>query len=440
MTLPYRQRIDTCMAERIGEGGLAAAELDAMLAECAHPLAALRQARDDGSMPLLALPTRRDDLEALHPVATHFASAFDHVVVLGTGGSSLGGAALYRLADGGFGPPAPTPRLHFLDNVDPATFGALFAAVDLDRTAFLVISKSGGTAETMAQLMVSLAALRRAVGNEAAGERLVAICEPGDNPLRRIAGRWGFPVIDHDPGIVGRFSVLSVVGVLPAMIAGLDPQALRDGAAAVLEAALAARRPADSAPAVGAALAVGLARHRRVAITVLMPYLDRLGGFAQWYRQLWAESLGKDGRGTTPIRAAGTVDQHSQLQLYLDGPRDKMFTLVVGRPAGAGDRVPPDLASDAALGYLAGRTMGDVLEAEQRATAETLAGHGRPVRVMRIERLDEATMGGLMMHFMLETIIAAALMGVDAFTQPAVDDSKALARQILGQTAEPRPA
>ena len=439
MTLPYRQDIDTCMAERIGEGGLGGAELDAVLAETAGALEALRKGRDDNSLPLLGLPARRDDIEALAPVAARFAADFDQVVVLATGGSSLGGAALCRLADGGFGPPDGAPRLGFLDNVDPATVTELFQAADLKRTGFLAISKSGATAGTLAQLMVCLAALRRAVDDRAAGRQIVAITGPGDNPLRRAAGRWGFPVIDHDPGIAGRFSALSAVGLLPAMIAGLDPRALRDGAAAALQAALAAGRPADSAPALGAALAVGLARHRRVSITVMMPYLDRLDRFAQWYRQLWAESLGKGGHGTTPMRAAGTVDQHSQLQLWLDGPPDKMFTLVAGRVAGTGDRLPDDLASDAALGYLAGRTMGDLLEAELRATAETLAGHGRPVRVIRIERLDEAAMGGLMMHFMLETLIAAALFGVDPFTQPAVDAGKALARSILG-AVEPGPA
>ena len=436
MTLPYRQRIEACMAERIGAGGLGAAEFEAMLAETTGALETLRQWRDDGSRPLLRLPERRDDLEALGPVAIRFAE-FDHVLVLGTGGASLGGAALCALADGGFGPATGKPRLTFLDNVDPATFAALFAAIDPRRAGFLVISKSGATAETMTQLMVCLAALRASVGEAGFGRHVVAITGPDDNPLRRTAGRWGISVLDHDPGIGGRFSALSVTGALPAMIAGLDPVALRGGAAAALEAALDVVRPADSAPAVGAALTIGLARHRGIAATVLMPYLDRLARFGLWYRQLWAESLGKAGQGLTPIRAMGTVDQHSQLQLYLAGPADKMFTLVCGRPAGTGDRVAPELASDPALGYLAGRTMGDVLDAEQRATAATLADHGRPVRVIEIQRLDEAAMGGLMMHFMLETLIAAALMGVDAFDQPAVEAGKLLARRYLGLMATP---
>ena len=179
-----------------------------------------------------------------------------------------------------------------------------------------------------------------------------------------------------------------------------------------------------------------LLEERGLANTVLMPYCDRLDAFALWYRQLWAESLGKDGAGTTPIRALGPVDQHSQLQLYLDGPRDKMFTLVTLDCAGDGPRIDAALADDPALQYLGGRTMGDLLDAEQRATAESLARRGRPARRFHLDRLDETTLGALLMHFMLETIIAADLLGVDAFDQPAVEQGKVLAREYLAQTAE----
>ncbi len=165
-----------------------------------------------------------------------------------------------------------------------------------------------------------------------------------------------------------------------------------------------------------------------------MPYVDRLADFGLWYRQLWAESLGKNGTGTTPIRAVGTVDQHSQLQLYLAGPADKMFTVVMLDCAGTGATVDAGLAADEALGYLRGRTMGDLMDAEQRATAETLARNGRPTRLIRLASLDEAVMGGLMMHFMLETIISAHLLGVDPFDQPAVEEGKVLTRRYLAAT------
>ncbi|MGE0716185.1 MAG: glucose-6-phosphate isomerase [Alphaproteobacteria bacterium] len=390
----------------------------------------LRARRDDGSLPLLRLPGRRDDLPELAELAQRMRRRTTDVLVLGTGGSSLGGQTLYALADQGFGPPAGSPRIHFLDNIDPATFAALTAAVDFRRVRILAISKSGGTAETLMQLLTLLPHLEKAVGPEGVAERLVAVTEAADNPLRRLATRLGATVLEHDPKVGGRYSVLSLVGLLPTLIAGLDAAKVRAGAAAVLDAALAAE-PADCAPLAGAALNVAHAEAGR-PITVLMPYVDRLAHFGLWFRQLWAESLGKDGHGTTPVRAMGTVDQHSQLQLYLAGPADKLFTVIVARAAGKGDRVPAALARDEALGYLKGRRMGDLLDAEQRATAQTLARNGRPVRVFALDRVDERTLGGLFMHFMLETILAADLLGVDAFDQPAVEEGKVLAREYLG--------
>jgi glucose-6-phosphate isomerase len=319
-----------------------------------------------------------------------------------------------------------------MDNVDPATFAELLTRLDLAKTAFVPISKSGGTAETLTQLFVVLEALEAKVGKTKLADHLLTITEPRDNALRRIAQRVGGPILDHDPGVGGRFSVLSLVGLLPAMAAGLDVVAIREGAAGVLDATLAAKAAADSEPAIGAALSMALCRERGIATTVLMPYVDRLSYFGLWFRQLWAESLGKQGFGTTPIRAMGTVDQHSQLQLYLDGPSDKMFTLVIRDTAGEGAKVRREaLAGDASLDYLAGHSLGDLLLAEANATAATLAKNGRPTRIMRIGKLDERVMGALLMHFMLETIIAADLLRIDAFDQPAVEEGKVLTRQYL---------
>jgi glucose-6-phosphate isomerase len=167
-----------------------------------------------------------------------------------------------------------------------------------------------------------------------------------------------------------------------------------------------------------------------------MPYADAMWPLARWHRQLWAESLGKNGRGTTLIDAVGAVDQHSQLQLYLDGPDDKMFTIITQHLGGRGDRVSPELAALAGADYLAGHTTGDLLGAEQEATIDSLLEHNRPVRRMGVSRVDEAALGALMAHFMLETVMAAFMLGVDAFDQPAVEDGKRLARQRLltGQT------
>jgi glucose-6-phosphate isomerase len=430
----YRHDIAGCLADKVGARGLAVGELDAMLARAGGLAARLKKRRDDNSLPLLRLPHRRDDLAPLEPLADEFRRRFAHVLVLGIGGSSLGGQTVCALGDLGFGPRRGAPRIHFMENIDPQSFAALFQSLDPAKTGVIAISKSGGTAETLSQLVVTLDWLRQSLGTMALGDRLVALTEPSDNPLRRLASAQGARLLDHDPGVGGRFTALSNVAALPGLIAGLDMAALREGAAQVLDAALVAANPRDSAPILGAAVSVALAEQREIATTVLMPYVDLLAAFGLWFRQLWAESLGKDGRGTTPVRAVGAIDQHSQLQLYLAGPADKMFTLVTLDMAGQGEFMPPDLTGDPALAYLAGRRMGDLIDAEQRATAATLIRNGRPTRVVEIARLDERSLGALLMHFMLETIAAAELMGVNAFDQPAVEEGKVLARQYLTES------
>jgi len=419
------------MADAIGARGLTADALAERLARTKPALDRLRAQRAAGTMPFLKLPDRRDDLPVIAALADKASRKFTDLVVLGTGGSSLGGQTLAALKTQPI-PPASRNWLHFVDNIDPHDYGVLVDGLNFATSLFVVISKSGGTAETLTQFLIALEAVKSAEGEDALRSSFVVITEPGDNPLRRLAARWQLPVLEHDPALGGRYSALSLVGLLPAMFAGVDAVAIRAGAAQALDIALGADDPADSPPALGAALSIALAEESNVATTVMMPYCDRLGPFAMWFRQLWAESLGKDGKGTTPVRAIGAVDQHSQLQLYLDGPPDKLFTVITLDVEGSGRRVEPDLvANDPALSYLSGKTIGDLCDAEQRATIETLARNGRPVRVIRLDDLDERKLGALMMHFMLETVIAGELLGVDPFDQPAVEQGKILARQYL---------
>ena len=427
----YSHVIDDALESKVGKSGLHRAAFDRELASASSALDKFRQWKADGTLPLLSLPGARDDLALLKPHAERFAR-FEHVIVLGTGGSSLGGQTLVALKDQGFGPQNGRPKLWFMDNVDPATFTELVARLPLARTGLIVISKSGTTAETLTQFLTLLPEFEASVGKARLAEHVIAITEPSDNALGRLAGRIGCPILDHDPKVGGRFSVLSLVGLLPAMIAGLDVGAVREGAASVLDPVLQAGDANDLAPAVGAALSIGLARERGIGTTVLMPYCDRLGYIGFWYRQLWAESLGKGGNGTTPVRAMGTVDQHSQLQLYLGGAPDKMFTVLILDTAGKGKPIAPaSLGGDKALAYLENQSLGDLLLAEAEATAVTLVKNGRPTRIMRIATLDERVMGALMMHYMLETMFAAHLLGVDAFDQPAVEEGKILTRQYL---------
>jgi glucose-6-phosphate isomerase len=429
----YTQVIDDALESKVGKKGLSQAVLDRELARTAPALDKIRKWKDDGTLPLLKLPARRDDLEALKPHVERFAK-FEHVVVMGSGGSSMSGKTLVALKDQGFGPMKGRPTLHFMDNVDPARFAALASQLPLDKTGFIPISKSGGTPETLMATFTAIAAIEAKLGKAAVASNMIAITEPTDNSLRKLMKRYGATILDHDPKIGGRYTIFSLVGALPGLIGGVDCAALREGAASVLDPVLAAKDPKGLAPAIGAALSVGLAQERGINITVMMPYVDRLEGFAFWYRQIWAESLGKSGKGTTPIRAMGTIDQHSQVQLYLGGPIDKLFTLVISDSTGQGTKLTPEmLGGDKALDYLTNQTMGDLLLAEADAVAATLAKNGRPVRVIRIPTVDERVMGALMMHYMLETMFAAELWGIDAFDQPEVEASKVLTRQYLSQ-------
>ena len=225
--------------------------------------------------------------------------------------------------------------------------------------------------------------------------------------------------------------MLTNVGLLPALARGLDVRALRAGAAEVVATLRGASNAADLPAAVGAAVNVALARERGVRISVMMPYADRLARFAHWYVQLWAESLGKDGDGTTPIACLGPLDQHSQLQLFMDGPREHFMTVLRLATSGVGPHIDPELAAMAGLGEMAGRAVGDLVAAQTHGVPEALKQAGRPMRTFDLDRLDERTLGALLMHFMLETILAGRLLGVDPFDQPAVELAKRLSRERL---------
>ncbi len=434
--MPIHQSVQSALEKNIGTQGVADDVLAAMLDRALGALEALRARHADGTLPLLRLPERRDDLAAIRDAAAGLCDGASDVVMLGTGGSSLGGQTLAQLAwwnVPGVGAFRAAPRLHFIDNLDPLSFEAMLAKLPLAETRFVSISKSGGTAETLMQTIAALSAVDQA-GFEPRNHFL-GLSEPAKagkrNGLRDLLTGYQVPMLDHDPGVGGRFSVLSNVGLLPAAVLGLDIAAVRTGAAAALAPVLAKMQPAEVPAALGASLAVALAESKGKSISVLMAYCDRLERFTRWYVQLWAESLGKDGKGTTPVPALGPVDQHSQVQLYIDGPRDKLFNVVTVGAAGKGPRMDTDLATRAGEPDFAGRTIGDLAAAEGRATAETLANNGCPVRTFHIEQLDEAALGELLMHFMLETVIAAHLMGIDAFDQPAVEEGKVLAKKYL---------
>jgi glucose-6-phosphate isomerase len=282
------------------------------------------------------------------------------------------------------------------------------------------------------QTIAAISALDKA--GRKTSDHLFGISEPAKsgkkNGLRDLLESRGCLLLEHDPGIGGRYTVLSNVGLLPALTLGLDAKAIRAGANEILSPVLAGKSAKEIPAAMGAALSATAAAEGKT-IRVLMAYADRLERFTKWWAQLWGESLGKNGKGATPIPSLGPVDQHSQLQLWLDGRTDKLFTVITVDIAGKGPRMDAGLSAIAGEPGLSGKAIGDLVAAQGRATADTLAKNGRPVRTIQLATLDERSLGSLLMHFMLETIIAAHLLGVDPYDQPAVEEGKILAKKYL---------
>jgi glucose-6-phosphate isomerase len=435
------QSVEGCLEAGVGKSGLSQAEFDRTLDRLQPRLESLREAHANGALPLLRVPEWRDDIEAAREALAALSKAAKTLVFFGTGGSSLGGQTLAQLGgwgipgDDGNGGQRDRPRTRFYDNLDPRTLERALSSLDLATTRFVVTSKSGNTPETLVQTIGAIEAIRAAGLDERIPELFLALTEPrssATNGLRDLCESLSIPTLPHDPKIGGRFSCLTNVGLLPALARGLDVEALRKGAHNVIEGLLTVTAPKDFAPAVGAAIAIGLAKERGVKVSVMLPYSDRLSRFADWYVQLWGESLGKKGQGTTPVAALGPVDQHSQLQLYLDGAPQHLITVIREACAGSGPRVTPHLAKIAHADYLSGHAAGDLVAAQQKAIPEALIAAGRPVRTIDLERLDERTLGALLMHFMLETILAGHLLGVDPFDQPAVESGKIITRRYLG--------
>ncbi len=417
--MPYKHIITNCFADMIGGHGVTAESYERAAADGAAALIEISETPQSEYQAILKMPGRQDDIAEVAAIANRLRESCDVLLVVGTGGSSLGARTLCALR------PSERLRLQFLENVDPETIDTVLGSLDPSTTGGLFVSKSGGTTETLGLSMIVLDWMLTGIESKDISKRAVAITGCEDNPLRALAQRYDIPLLCHDPDIGGRFSVFSSVGMLPAAVAGLNTDAIREGAHTVVANCLAT--PHSAPPMEGAALAAALAAERGVSISVLMPYRDKLAELALWYRQLWAESLGKGGRGTTPIQAAGTVDQHSQLQLYLDGPRDKWISLVTCTAAQEGKVIPTALADDAGLRHLGGQTAGALLDAFSGATTQALADHGRPVRELRLDALDGRSLGAVMMHFILETLVTARLWGVDPFGQPAVESGKVLA-------------
>jgi glucose-6-phosphate isomerase len=360
------------------------------------------------------------DLTQARSVARRFRECSERTVVIGTGGASLGAQALVAAA------PEPE-RLVFLDNIDPTTTTRVIEGADLARTSWIIASKSGATVETLATTLALLDVMHESGAHAELSSHVIVITGATDSPLRALATAHGIPILTH-PDIGGRYSVFTLVGLLPALIAGMDAERIRSGASFWCDA-----MSGDTASELYDSVWWLVNSRSHYPIHVVMAYGDHVRAYTRWFQQLWAESLGKQAQGSTPYAAIGTIDQHSQLQLFLDGPRDKSFTLVLPNYQGKG-RALSD-GNNPALAYLKGHTIGDVMHASAEGTAATLAHHHVPLRVLRTAQLNDEAMGELLMRHMAETVLAAALMDVNPYDQPAVEEGKKRTRSLLDSSS-----
>lgn len=364
-----------------------------------------------------------ETLALLSQEVQSWANSLETVVILGTGGSSLGGQALYQA----LGETDNTPRLIFLDNVDPRFFYRILRALPKARTGVVAISKSGHTLETLAQVFACWRLWQTEVEPQRCSDLFKVITEPTANPLRECAESHGFALWDHPIHTGGRFSVWSVVGAWPTLCARIPFQEVRAGARSLIKSF--EDDPMHHAVTLGSLWHVYHGRSQHV----MMPYHNDLVLWSSWHRQLWAESLGKQGQGSTPLCALGTVDQHSQLQLYLDGPADKAYTFVIHRADHRTEYDPVLRAQDPKgdWAYLQGRTMGHLLHAEQQATCQSLHEKSHPVREWILPRWDAFSLGALMAHSVLEVLLLAKFWNVNPFDQPAVESIKQKTKALL---------
>ncbi len=436
------------MADSIGEeNGISAREFRDSIGEACVAADAVRAAVEAGRMGFCKLPFDQSLVKEITSLADAVAGSVDNFVVLGIGGSALGNSALHVALNHPYHNLIPRerrgdrPRIFVLDNVDPEFVAGAMDLLDLEKTAVNVITKSGSTAETMAQCLLFIDAMEKRIGKAKMRERVIATTDPRKGALRELALRQGYRLLPVPEDVGGRFSVLSAVGLLSAAVSGIDVGELLAGARAMHT--VSAKSDVSSNPALALALLHCLASERKgKAIAVMMPYCNALLGIADWFRQLWAESLGKRldragavvNAGQTPVKALGATDQHSQIQLYMAGPCDKMVTFMGVREYRRDVTIPPPPVSDDSFDYLSGRTMNDLIKAEGKATALALAHNGRPNMSIELGRVTPRTVGMLLYMFEMQTAFTAELLGIDAFDQPGVEQGKKLTYAMMGRS------
>jgi glucose-6-phosphate isomerase len=333
------------------------------------------------------------------------------------------------------------PRFFVLDNPDPEKVTATLETVDLSRTLVNVVSKSGQTAETAANFLVVRDAMEQALGADQARKQIVATTDPETGLLRQMSDQEGYRTFPVPPGVDGRQTVLSAVGLIPAALAGVDVHAMLAGAAAMRARASSPDVRQNPAYLLAALSVIADQRHGK-SMLVTMPYADALFGVSDWLRQLWAESLGKklsvDNEvvyaGQTPIKALGAIDQHSQIQLYTEGPNDKLIQLIAVESYRDTVNIPNPPEDMPELGYFTGGELGQLLDRERLATSWALTKAERPNLTISIPTIDAAILGEFFYLFQLQTVMAGALFTVNPFGQPGVEAGKNATYALMGRS------
>ena len=367
---------------------------------------------------------------------------FTHQLILGIGGSSLGALAILATR-AEVRAPHGYLETHFSENMDPRSFKRLLDALPLEKTLVIVISKSGTTIETMSKFWIVHELLVERVGLEEAASQIVAITDPQSGSLRRLVNERGFKSFGVPPEVGGRFSVLTPVGLLPLLLAGYDVDGLIAGASAMARHIESTADITRDITAQAAADQIELLLTHDIDEVVLMPYCDDLLPLADWFRQLWAESLGKrfdrEGKevftGITPLKALGVIDQHSQVQLYMEGPVNKHIMFLEVEAFEQDFIIPEREGFPEALHHLRGKSMAQILRAELEGTQAALTGAGRPTSRWVMERLDAPGVGAFILCWEMITALAGELLDIDAYDQPGVELGKKIAHGLLGHQA-----
>jgi glucose-6-phosphate isomerase len=363
-------------------------------------------------------------------IAEHIKETSEDFLILGIGGSALGPRAILK-ALSPFHNLRKKPRIFICDNADPRTLDTILSMTDMGKVSVNVITKSGSTAETMASFMIIWNALSKSMGVKGK-ERIIATTDPEKGNLRKIAADKGLMSLSIPPGVGGRYSVLSPVGLLLAEVAGVKSKEMLKGAADIHEKCSDPEVWKNPAYLFGALLYL-MDKDEKRNINVMLPYADGLKCFAEWFCQLWSESLGKLGTGTTPYPSLGSVDQHSQLQLWMEGPEDKSILFLRVEDHGKNVRIPEIFKDMDGIAYLGGHLLSELINSEQEATELALSKNKRPSMTLVIPSVDPYHLGQLFYFFEMATAFAGFLYGVNPFNQPGVEESKNFTYGMMGR-------